>query len=176
MLLKSKKLPRTPLELFELLPEGLNCELINNTIYMSPSPLFAHQDISDELTGLIRTFIKKDNLGKCVSAPIDIHLNEKNVFQPDIIFIATENLNIIIEGKVKGAPDLVIEILSHGNKKMDLVTKKAIYEKSQVKEYFVIDSNTKETTAFYLKGYKYEKGIISKCKIKSKLLNTTFTF
>jgi Uma2 family endonuclease len=176
MLLKSNKIPRTALELFELLPLGLNCELINDTIFISPSPLFAHQDLCDELTSLIRTFVKTTDLGKCVSSPIDVYLSDTNVFQPDMIYIAKENLHIVKQGKVKGAPDLVIEILSQSNKKSDLVTKKAVYEKTGVKEYFVVNPLNKEVIAFYLKNGKFEKAAAVKSKVKSKLLQTTFTF
>jgi len=57
----------------------------------------------------------ENNLGKCVFAPVDVYLGDSSVVQPDIIFIANANAGIIKDGKVKGAPDLIVEVLS-GNK------------------------------------------------------------
>jgi Uma2 family endonuclease len=57
--------------------------------------------------------------------------------QPDIVFIAKENLSIIQE-HIHGVPDLIIEVLSEGNKSHDLKTKKELYEKFGVKEYWII--------------------------------------
>lgn len=53
-----------------------------------------------------------------------------------------------------GVPDLVIEILSPGNKKHDQVTKKNLYEKFAVKEFWIVDPETKEATGYWLYGNK----------------------
>ena len=116
------------------------------------------------------------NLGACVQAPLDIFLDTKNAFQPDIIFISNGNLSIIKDGKVKGAPDIVIEVLSTGTKELDLGKKKTAYEKNGVKEYFAVDQRTKEVQAFYLKKDKYEAQPKVKAKMVSKLLKKTFKF
>jgi Uma2 family endonuclease len=143
---------------------------------MSPAPEFWHQDACAELTSQIRKFTQENELGICVPSPVDVFLNEKNAFQPDIIFIAKHNLDIIVKGKVKGSPDLVIEILSDGSKKMDTITKKVVYEKAGIKEYFIANPSTKEVISYYLKNGKYEKQISAKGKVKSKLLKKIFSF
>ncbi|MEI9911018.1 MAG: Uma2 family endonuclease [Bacteroidota bacterium] len=83
---------------------------------------------------------------------------------------------VIKGGKVKGCPDLIIEVLSPGNIDHDKVTKKAAYEKFGVKEYFIVDPATKVTFTWYLTGKKYVKQLSVKGKIKSKLLKKTFSF
>ena len=170
------KVPRTAMEVFEMLPEGTLCQVIDNIIYMSPAPNFEHQDICDELTSQIRVFIKKKKLGKCVSSPIDVFLDNKNALQPDIIFIANENLSIIKEGKVRGVPDIVIEVLSTGTKDYDFGKKKTAYEKNGVKEYFLVEQKTGEVYSFYLKNNKYEAQPKVKGKIISRMLKKTFRF
>jgi Uma2 family endonuclease len=176
MLLSAKKLPKTAMELFEMLPEGLNCEVINNKLYMSPAPLFEHQDVSDELTSKIRSFVKSKKLGRCVSAPIDVFLDSGNAFQPDIIFIATENLEIIVKGKVRGTPDIVIEVVSPGSKKIDYTSKRNVYEKNKVKEYFIVEPGSKKVTSYYLREEVFVKQPEAKGKLVSKLLKKTFSF
>ena len=109
-------------------------------------------------------------------SPIDVFFDNMNALQPDILFIADENMGIIKKGKVKGSPDLIIEILSPGNRKHDTEKKKTIYEKFGVKEYFIVDPENKETITWYLTGKKYAKQESVKGRIKSKLLKKTFSF
>ena len=172
---KYQQPPRTGMDVFMMLPEGTLAELINDTIYMSPTPNYSHQDLCAELSMQIRLYAKKNVLGSCIAAPMDVFFDSKNVLQPDIIFIAAENMGIIKNGKIKGCPDLIIEVLSPGNRRHDIETKKGIYEKSGVKEYFVVDPENKEIITWYLAGKKYVKQKSVKGKIRSKLLKKTFS-
>ncbi len=169
-------MPRTAVELFELLPEGLLCEVIENTLFMSPTPNFYHQEISSELHFAIISELKKTNAGKCVTAPMDVFLDTANAYQPDILFIAQNNLGIIKEGKIRGTPDLIIEILSPGSVKHDKITKRNVYERNGVKEYFIVAPKTKEVITYYLKNKKFEKQDSKTGKVKSLLLKKTFSF
>jgi len=85
-----------------------------------------------------------------------VFLSNTNVFQPDIVFVANNNLPIINWNKgIAGSPDLVIEVLLKGNRKTDLTEKKLVYEQSGVKEYWVIDPETKWCEGFKLTYEKY---------------------
>jgi Uma2 family endonuclease len=167
--------PRTGREVFMMLPEGTLAELINDTIFMSPSPNYTHQELSARLLAQIWNYSQKKNLGTCLSTT-DVFFDNRNIFEPDILFIAKENMGIVKDDRIKGSPDLIIEILSPGNKRHDTEKKKAAYEKFGVKEYFAVDPETKETITWYLVNKKYKKYRSSKGKIKSKLLKRTFTF
>jgi Uma2 family endonuclease len=173
---KSNKIPRTAVEVFEMLPEGILCQVIENVIYMSPAPFYEHQRLLMIIAAKIHEFVTAGSLGECTPAPVDVYLDVNNAFQPDIVFILKENLSIVKGGKVKGSPDLVIEILSHGSKEFDLGKKKLAYEKNGVKEYFAVDHKTKEVQAFYLKKNKYETQPKVQAKLTSKLLKKTFKF
>jgi Uma2 family endonuclease len=105
-----------------------------------------------------------------------VYLDENNAFQPDIIFILKENLSIVKEGRVRGTPDLIVEVLSSGTKNLDLGKKKLAYEKNRVKEYFVVYPETKSVIGFYLVDGKYQQQQKAKGKIVSKLLNNTLRF
>ncbi len=168
--------PRSGMEVYMMLPEGTLAELINDTIYMSPTPDYYHQSVSLKLAREISLFAESTNLGECVTAPMDVFFDEKNALQPDIIFISKANLGIINKGKIKGAPDLLIEILSPGNKKHDTEVKKAIYEKFGVKEYFIVDPQSSEVITWYFNKNKFVKQQSVKGKIKSKILKKTFSF
>lgn len=167
--------PRTAMEVFEMLPEGTLAEVINNTIYMAPAPTFEHQDFLGDLFTDINTFVRSNKLGKCVFSPIDVYLGERNALQPDIIFITREHLDIIKNGKVKGAPDLIVEVLST-NRNHDLEVKKKIYEAFNVREYFIVDPVTKQVITYYHNDEKFVEQETKKGKIKSKILKKTFSF
>jgi Uma2 family endonuclease len=169
--------PKTAVEVFKLLPEGIYCQVINNAIYMSPAPSFEHQDIVLEIASQIRIFISKKGLGKCVASPVDVFLDNFNAFQPDIIFLSAKNSTAEIKnGKVYGAPDLVIEVLSPGNAEDDKVKKRKIYESCGVKEYFIVQPSNKEVITYYLINGKFEQTAKIKGKLVSKLLKKSFRF
>ena len=82
-------------------------------------------------------------------------LNNKNAYQPDILFIANENLYKLKEQGFFGAPDLVVEILSPATRRFDKGEKKAEYERSGVKEYWIIDPADNSTEGFILQEGKF---------------------
>jgi len=172
-----EKPPRTTMEVFKMLPEGTHCELINGTIYMSPAPTSRHQSLIVTLTGQFYNFVNETKSGEVFIGPIDVYLDsQKNAFQPDLIFIGNEKLHIIKEDGIYGAPDLVIEVLSPGTKSFDLTKKKKIYEKSSVKEYWVVDPQTRNAIGFKLSEKKFVEFKKEKGKITSALLCHTFKF
>jgi hypothetical protein len=64
-------IPRTAMEVFNMLPEGTLCEVIDNTLYMSPSPTTYHQRLLGKLFARIQTFIEDSRLGEAFIAPCD---------------------------------------------------------------------------------------------------------
>ena len=168
--------PRTLLEVFKMLPEGTRVELIDNSLYMSPAPTTNHQDASGTIYTFLNMHVIKGKLGKAFAAPIDVYLSKTNAFQPDIVFISNDNLDTIKEEGIYGAPDLVIEILSPGTRKLDLTKKKDAYEKAGVKEYWIVDPVTKEVIGFHPVKNKFVEFKREKAKISSSLLKSTFKF
>ena len=176
MLRIKNKIPKTAVELFEILPEGMRCQVIENVLYMSPAPMFDHQEIVMKISSQIFVFTQKNKLGKTVVAPVDVYLDNKNAYQPDIIFIASTKLSIVKEGKVKGTPDLIVEVLSPGTANEDKGKKRKVYEASGVKEYFIVDPVSREVISLYGSNKKFEEDISQMGKIVSRLLKKTFKF
>ena len=169
--------PRTAVELFRMLPEGVLCEVIENTIYMSPAATVEHQRVKSKLMTQMYIFVEKNKLGEMLDAPVDVFLDDHNAFQPDILFIAHGNPGYLDpRGGFEGIPDLVIEILSLSNQKHDLVRKKEVYERNGVKEYWIVEPFEKEVTGYFLSGKSYKEFPKAKGKIKSKLFGKTFSF
>lgn len=168
--------PRTIRQVWESLPEGTHCQIIHNSLIMSPSPSDTHQKISGKIFAALIGFVEKNNLGEIRYSPYDVYFDEGNIFQPDIVFIATENVYKIKEKGLFGAPDLVIEILSPSNGRYDKEDKKEIYEKSGVREYFIIEPFEKIVTGYLLVNDEFVKMEIAKGEINSKVLQGIFKF
>ena len=164
------------MEVYRILPEGTRAELINDTLYMSPAPTTKHQKVIFTLAGQFYAYINEKKNGEVLISPVDVFLNEKNAVQPDIAFIANENISIIKEDGIYGAPDLIIEILSPGTESFDKKTKRDRYEKAGVKEYWIVDPKTKECSGFGLNKKKFAPIKKEKGKLTSPLLKHTFKF
>jgi Uma2 family endonuclease len=173
----TQKIPHSALDIFRLLPKGTRCEVLNNTLYMSPSPIFSHQQLLNKLNVQITTHVELNKLGIVVIAPFDVYLDEQHsAVQPDLIYIANKNKNIIgADGYAHGAPDMIIEILSKDENR-DRKLKKDIYEKAGVKEYFIVDPKSQIVEAFVLKSKKYVSVYSAKKKFVSQLLQLEFSF
>lgn len=148
---------------FENLAEGTRCQFINGEIVMTPPHNFIRQKILGELHFLIKESLKLKNIGTVILSPIDVYLSEEEVYQPDLIFVSTEN-NSIIQDKIKGAPDIVVEILSPSSAYHYLVHKKNIYEEKGVKEFWALDPEEKSFEIYENQSQKFI--LISKAKGK----------
>lgn len=170
------KPPRTLLEVFRSLPEGTLVQLIQNEIIMSPAPSFYHQQILSDIQHELTTYVKKNKLGIIVASPVDVWLNNKNVYQPDLVFISSVQRHLIKADGFHAAPELIVEILSPSTAKYDLEEKKDVYEQYGVKEYIIINPADKTVTVYELKNGEFEVYFTGVAKIESKLLATDFEF
>lgn len=170
------KPPKTLLEVFQSLPEGTLCQLIHNELVMSPSPSTIHQNIAGKIFRLLADYVEKNNMGTAFIAPYDVYIDNKNVFQPDIIFVAKENLHLVKENGLYGAPDMVIEILSPSTEKYDKGPKKDIYEQYGVKEYWMVEPADKSVTGYSLQKNSFVPITANTGMVQSLLLNYAFGF
>ncbi|MBI4583073.1 MAG: Uma2 family endonuclease [Planctomycetes bacterium] len=134
------------------LPEdGWRYEVIQGRLYMTPAPRTPHQRTQMILSSSLHQFVTARNLGEVFPAPIDVILpGLAEPVQPDIIFIGRKRLKIIKEKYVKGAPDLLVEILSPTSWHADRNVKFEVYAKAGVKEYWIIDAEKREVEIYRL--------------------------
>lgn len=165
------------MEVYKLLPEGTLAELIDNVIYMSPTPVINHQKMLLALSRKLSEKIDDEGHGQVIVAPLDVHLDEtSNAVQPDIVVILSTNINQPDpKGHFHGSPDLVVEILSPGNRSHDLVKKKILYEKFRISEYWIVDPDTKETLVYRLQSERFVPVEQTSGGIHSPLLKDTFS-
>ncbi len=132
--------------------DGKRYQILEGELDVTPAPSTTHQKVSMRLEHLLVGHVEKHNLGLVLDAPVDVVLNERNVIQPDIIFIANEHLPQVEEAKVAGAPDLVVEILSPTTARTDRGTKSSIYCRHGVKWYWLVDPVAQLVEEYELQG------------------------
>jgi len=157
---------------YVLMPEGKRYEIVEGELYMVPAPTTTHQRISRKLEEMLSRFVEERKLGEVFDAPIDVVFSETDIVQPDIIFISNENKNIIKEENIKGAPDLIIEILSPSSAQRDKIIKKKLYARNGVKEYWLVEPQKKTIEAMVLakRGYETFKVFSDKEVLTTRLI------
>ena len=162
-----KSLPYVERQRFELLEGEL--------ILMTPSPGEAHQAVSIALASALYNFVREHHLGRVYEAPFDVVLGEKGeeqVVQPDILFVSQERRHIVHEEEIRGAPDLVVEILSPATAEKDRIFKRRLYAKYGVQEYWIVNPEEETIEVLTLGKQGYERaGLYRKDEtLTSKLL------
>ncbi len=154
--LLEKQAKRWTYEEYYKLDDDRRYEIIGGNLLMAPAPDTWHQDWSRKLFRLIDRFVTKNNRGEVFYAPIDIVLDEQNTVQPDIVFIATPNLQIIQRRAIFGVPELLVELVSPSSVRRDRYDKKALYARFGVKEYWIGDPANKALEILTLREGRYE--------------------
>lgn len=138
-------------------PEEERWDIIDGVPYMHATPLRIHQEVSGELFYQIRNYLK-DKPCKVYAAPFSVRLPKENerddnastVVEPDIVVICDE-LKLDDKG-CKGAPDLIIEIVSPSSKKLDRLIKFNKYQEAGIKEYWIVEPEDKLVSIFKLES------------------------
>ena len=140
------------------LEAGERYELIDGAAYAMSAPNDEHQAVSMELRRQIANFLRGKPC-KVRAAPYDVRLfyredgSDHTVVQPDISVICDERKRGS-EG-CRGAPDLVVEILSPTNTSEEYVRKFNLYLKAGVREYWIAAPQSKTLQIFSLQDGKY---------------------
>ena len=127
-------------------------ELLNGEIYMMSSPTVNHSQIASNIYYAFRSYLKGKTC-RAFNDGVDVYLTENDRVIPDAMIVCNKN-NIKLDG-IHGAPDLVVEVLSPGSAKNDKGYKKDLYEKSGVKEYWIIDPVPRSIEVYLLTDGKF---------------------
>lgn len=121
-------------------------EIIDGIPYLQAAPTRQHQRIVTHLSGEFYAFLKGKTCEVYI-APFDVRLSatedneEYQVVQPDISIVCDERK--LDDKGCKGAPDLIVEVLSPSTWQKDRIEKLNLYQKYAVKEYLLIYPNEK---------------------------------
>jgi Uma2 family endonuclease len=133
----------------EALSDGERAELIDGVVYDMASPMRIHQKLVSVFTTALNNYIKNKG-GDCevYPAPFAVYLNKdnKNYVEPDISVIC--DLDKLDERGCNGAPDFIIEITSPSTKGLDYGIKLFKYRGSGVREYWVVNSDSRTVSVY----------------------------
>jgi Uma2 family endonuclease len=142
-------------ELAAELPESnLPTELWDGELVMSPAPSFFHQQVVDRFHDALKTWVREHHLGKTSIAPLDMVLTASRATQPDVVFVSNERLGIIQE-RLMGAADLVVEVISPESRRRDRIDKRDLYEQHGVREYWLVDPEAGTVEVLHLESGSY---------------------
>jgi len=131
-------------------------ELIDGVPFLMSAPSWRHQRISSNLHGELYIILKGKPC-EVYAAPFDVRLNaytfDNTVVQPDILVICDRGK--LDDAGCKGAPDFVIEILSPSTSSRDRHLKFSLYRSVGVREYWVVEPETKIVSAHILSNEDY---------------------
>ena len=139
-------------------PEDERWEIIDGIAYMQAAPSPIHQEISGGLFAQFHNYLSGKTC-KVYAAPFCVRLVDdddkksediKKVVEPDISIVCEKSK--IDEKGCKGAPDMIVEVMSPSSIKMDRFIKFNSYEKAGVKEYWIVEPEGKLVSVFVLQG------------------------
>ncbi len=135
-------------------------ELIDGRIVMSPPAGWPHGDVETNISAPLKLFVRQHRLGKVLGSSAGYDLPSGDTVEPDISFISQERLEAgpaPVYGRfLKLVPNLVVEILSPSNWHSDLESKKRIYERNGVEEYWIVDPEQRKVEVFTLGSQGFE--------------------
>lgn len=138
---------------FVLFPDdGKRHELIDGVHYVTPSPIYQHQRLLGRLYLAIGGFLEHHpELGEALLSPFDTVFSPWDVVEPDLLFVASDQPEIVTDKNIQGAPALVVEILSPSTRKRDEGIKRHLFDRGGVREYWLIDPKS-DTVTVYRRG------------------------
>jgi excisionase family DNA binding protein len=135
---------------------GYHYEVLEGILVREPSPGFTHQRVLRELGRQLMTYLGEvDPKGEFIFAPLDVTLTDRNVVQPDLMFVSSDRLGIIREERIDGPCYLVVEIMSVTSRRRDRLHKMEIYRKAGIPHYWLTDPEERTLEAYSLRDGIY---------------------
>ena len=123
------------------LPDEPRGEVFEGAFFMTPSPSPRHQDLVGDIFVAIKQWLRRQpDVGRAFVAPLDVVLRAERpatIVQPDVFFVSAARAGIV-QDAVRGAPDLVVEVVSPTGAGRDAVTKRALYARHGVRELWLV--------------------------------------
>jgi Putative restriction endonuclease len=106
-------------------------EIIDGEHYVNPKPNIRHQTIVGNLHVEIAVWLRTHPIGRVWVAPVDVLFSDFDVVELDIVYVSNDRAEVVRPENIKGAPDLVVEVLSYSNRRKDEITKRKLYENAR---------------------------------------------
>jgi Uma2 family endonuclease len=146
--------PVTAAEFFELPESNLIIQLIEGEIIQIAGANPKYQDVVGDTYVLLKN-VAKTLGGRAFIAPLDVYLDEFNVPQPDVMWIAPNSQCVVGDKRLIGAPDLIVEVLSSSTERYDRKVKFELHEKHGVRKYWIVNPEPQLIEVWWLREAKF---------------------
>ena len=126
-------------EFCQQIREDQKADLIQGAIYMASPENTDSNDLVGWVYAILRPFVRVRQLGRVFITRVAFRLDDENAPEPDLAFVRTDRLGLVERGRVMGPPDLAMEFVSPDSIERDYETKRALYQRHRVGEYWIID-------------------------------------
>jgi Uma2 family endonuclease len=145
----------TVADLDRLPNDGLQYELLDGMLLVTPAPVLWHQRAAARLHLLLAEACPPRGM-EVFFAPVDWRPDDRTSLQPDLLVVRDEDVE---QTSIRAPLVLAVEILSPSTRRKDLVLKRSKYEDAGVASYWVVDPQAPSLTVFELREGRYvERG------------------
>lgn len=135
--------------------DGRRYELLDGVLEEMTAPGLRHQRVIGRLYVVLVRALQETGIAEVLLSPFDVVLEERTVLQPDLVVIRPDNAGILNPRNARGAPDVVVEILSESTRRKDLVRKARLYARAGVPWYWIVDPEIDRLEVLRLDGGEY---------------------
>ena len=129
--------------------DGKRHEIIDGVHNVTPSPNLGHQVLVGRLYFELESYLRRHpGTGRVFLSPLDVVFSRFDIVEPDLMLVLGDQLDILTEQNVQGAPAIVVEIESPGTKRRDQTIKRQLFDRSGVREYWLVDPRGRLVTVF----------------------------
>lgn len=138
-------------DLLTLPDDGRRYEIIEGELYEMPAPTLIHATVIANLIAVLLPIVTKLG-GRWFTAPVDVFFHGADPVQPDFVVLLPGWPGSLPARGVEGAPDVLVEVLSPSNRGRDLLTKRTLYARAGVREYWIVDPTARTLEILSLDG------------------------
>ena len=132
--------------------DNVRRELIDGELFVTPSPIVRHQRLVMRLSTSLATHLAAHpDQGEVFASPLDIVMTPHDVVEPDLFVVLGNQRQILTDKHVRGAPGIVIEVLSPSTRKRDITIKRQLFDREGVHEYWIVDPD-RNSVAVHRRG------------------------
>ncbi len=137
---------------YDRLPEGFPAQLVEGLLVKQPAPTYGHQALVMEIVSSLLSLVAK---GKVVTAPSDVVLDDRNVYQPDVLVLRDIPPS---HARDVGIPLLALEVLSPSTARRDRKVKRRHLLEAGVAEVWIVDPETRTVERDDAGGHRVAAG------------------
>jgi Uma2 family endonuclease len=145
--------------------DGRRHEIVAGRHFVTPAPDQYHQFLCARLLYELIRLVQRPGRGLVLGAPVDVHLAPGTIVQPDVVVVRGRSRPNSDAKKLRGAPDLLVEILSPSTRQHDRERKRALYERAGVREFWLVDPKARSIEQLVLRRGRYGPAMLATEKI-----------